>query len=70
MNKELPFLLNEWKISRWACMYCIKIKDNPTIRKFIKDPYWASRYCFYICDDPEVRKYITDEELLKELENE
>ncbi len=59
---NLPFLLDENEISRWAYYYCRKIKDDSEIREFITDPYWAYHYCRYVNDDPEIREFIVDSE--------
>ncbi len=55
---NLPILLNEYKISYWAYEYCLNVKDDPEIRKFITSPIWAFYYCTLVNNDPEVRKNI------------
>ncbi len=57
---ELPILLNNYRISRWAYEYCLNIKDDPKIREFIISSGWAYCYCYDIKDDSEVRKFIVD----------
>ncbi len=56
---NLPILLNEYEVSKWAYEYCRRIKDDPEIRKYIVDSFWAYCYCRDTNDDPEVRKNIT-----------
>jgi hypothetical protein len=46
--------------SRWACCYCLKIKDSKDVRDRITDSYWAYFYCFNIKDRKEIRDRITE----------
>ncbi len=57
---DLPILLNEYKISEWAYLYCRDINDDPEVRKFIINSEWAYWYCYDIKDDPKIIKYITE----------
>ncbi len=42
---DLPFILNEFRISSWAFWYCKDINNDPEIKELITDPYWAFWYC-------------------------
>ena len=46
--------------SKSAYKYCIDIKNDPEVRKYITDSEYAYYYCNDIKDDPKVRKLITD----------
>ncbi len=59
---DLPILLDEYKISRWAYLYCKDIKDDPEIREYIIESEWAYYYCGNIDDNPEIRKFIIKSE--------
>lgn len=51
-------LLNEYEISEWAYYYCLNIKDDPEIRKYITNSKWAFYYCIFIENDLEIAKNI------------
>ena len=57
-KQKLPFLFDQYQISKWAYTYCFGIKDDPEVRKYITESEWAYKYCRDIKDDPEVRRYI------------
>ncbi len=42
---NLPFILNEHEISKWAYFYCFKINHDPEIKEYITTPRWAYWYC-------------------------
>jgi len=46
--------------SKSAYNYCLHIKDDPKVRKFITESQWAYYYCKEMKDDPKVRKFITE----------
>jgi len=52
--------LNEDEISYQAYKYCLRIKDDTEVRKFITTPRSAYLYCMYIREDPKIKKIMTE----------
>jgi len=50
--------LDKQEVSEWAYKYCIDVKDDPEVRKYITDPEWVYHYCKEVNDDPEIKKYM------------
>jgi len=59
--------LNKYEISLNCYYYCLDIKDDPEVRKYITESDIAYFYCIDVKDDPEVRKHIISDLCLREL---
>lgn len=45
MNNNIPFLLDEEDLSRWAYHYCKDVENDLEILNLITDGFFAAMYC-------------------------